>query len=265
MEKLQIAERVFSSRLILGTGGFASLLALESAIRNSGAELVTVALRRVGTTGGGKELIEVIRRAGCELLPNTAGCFTAHDAVLTARMAREAFETNWIKLEVIADEKTLLPDGPGLISAAQALVDDGFIVLPYTNDDPVLASRLEEIGCHAVMPLGSPIGSGSGIRNPYNLRMIIEAANVPIILDAGIGTASDAALAMELGCDGVLAASAISRAEDPASMAMAIKLGVEAGRLAFEAGRIPRRLYAEASTPFEGLPHHPGLVEPDNS
>ena len=199
--------------------------------------------------------MEVLERAGCELLPNTAGCFTARDAVITAQLAREAFETDWVKLEVIGDDRTLLPDPTELLEAAETLVADGFTVLPYTNDDPVLARRLEDAGCAAVMPLGSPIGSGMGIRNPYNLRLIVEQARVPVILDAGIGTASDAALAMELGCDGVLLASAVSRAADPAGMARAMRLAVEAGRLAaFQSGRIPRRLYAEASTPTEGVP-----------
>ena len=187
------------------------------------------------------------------LLPNTAGCFTARDAVLTAKLAREAFETDWIKLEVIGDERTLLPDAPALLEAAEELVDDGFTVLPYTNDDPILARRLEDVGCAAVMPLGSPIGSGMGLLNTYNLRLIRERAEVPVILDAGVGTASDAALAMELGYDGVLCASAISRAEDPVAMAHAIRLGTEGGRLAYRAGRIPRRLYAQASTPEEGV------------
>jgi thiazole synthase len=199
-------------------------------------------------------VVEVLERTGCTLLPNTAGCFTARDAVLTAQLAREAFETDWIKLEVIGDDRTLLPDGGELLEAAETLVGDGFVVLPYTNDDPVLARRLEEAGCAAVMPLGSPIGSGMGIRNPYNLRLIVEQAEVPVILDAGIGTASDAALAMEAGCDGVLLASAVSRAADPVAMARAMRQAVEAGRLAFEAGRIPRRLHAEASTPTEGVP-----------
>ena len=184
----------------------------------------------------------MLDRAGVKLLPNTAGCFTARDAVLTAKLAREAFETDWVKLEVIGDERTLLPDAPALLEAAEELVDDGFIVLPYTNDDPILARRLEDVGCAAVMPLGSPIGSGMGLLNTYNLRLIRERAGVPVVLDAGVGTASDAALAMELGCDAVLCASAISRAEDPVTMARAIRLGCEAGRLAYRAGRIPRRL-----------------------
>ena len=248
-----IAGEVFSSRLIMGTGGASSLDALEAALQASGAQLATVALRRVDPSTQGS-ILDVLQRCGCKILPNTAGCFTAHDAVLTARMARDAFETDWVKLEVIGDERTLLPDGAELLHAAEQLVDDGFIVLPYTSDDPVLARRLEDIGCAAVMPLGSPIGSGAGIRNPYNLRIIIEQAGVPVLLDAGIGTASDATIAMELGCDGVLLASAVTRAQEPALMAAAMRQAVEAGRLAYRAGRIPRRLYAEASSPFTGLP-----------
>ncbi len=197
----------------------------------------------------------MLKDAGVELLPNTAGCFTARDAILTAHLAREAFETDWIKLEVIGDEDTLLPDAPELLRAAEQLVDEGFVVLPYTTDDPVLARRLVDIGCAAVMPLGSPIGSGMGIRNPYNIALIREAIDVPVVLDAGVGTASDAALAMELGCDAVMAASAISRAEHPVQMARAMRAAVEAGRLARGAGRIPRRLYATPSTPTEGLPN----------
>jgi thiazole synthase len=199
-------------------------------------------------------VIDVIDRLGLFVLPNTAGCYTARDAVRTARLAREAFETDWIKLEVIGDDRTLLPDAVELVTAAEELVADGFTVLPYTTDDPVLARRLEELGCAAVMPLGSPIGSGAGIRNRYNLRIVVEAASVPVILDAGIGTASDATMAMELGCSGVLLASAISRAEDPVLMARAMRSAVEAGHAARRAGRIPERLYAEASTPVEGLP-----------
>jgi thiazole synthase len=243
----------FSSRLILGTGGASSLQALEEALLASGAEIATVALRRLDPTGRGS-IMDVLERAGCRILPNTAGCFTARDAVVTAKLAREAFETPWIKLEVIGDDKTLLPDPSELLVAAEELVDDGFVVLAYTNDDPILARRLEQVGCAAVMPLGSPIGSGMGIRNTYNIALIVEAAEVPIILDAGIGTASDAALAMELGCDGVLLASAVTRAEEPALMATAMRKAVAAGRLARRAGRIPRRLYADPSTTFEGLP-----------
>jgi thiazole synthase len=226
---------------------------MAAAVRASDAHLATVALRRVDPAARGS-IVDLLEEAGCSLLPNTAGCFTARDAVTTAQLAREAFETDWIKLEVIGDDRTLLPDGAELLEAAEELVADGFVVLPYTNDDPVLARRLEDAGCAAVMPLGSPIGSGMGIRNPYNLNLIVEGARVPVILDAGIGTASDAALAMELGCEGVLLASAVSRAEDPARMARAMRLAVESGRLAREAGRIPRRLYAEASTPTEGVP-----------
>ena len=214
---------------------------------------MTVALRRVDVAAPGS-LVEMLERAGCFLLPNTAGCYTAHDAVLTARMAREAFETDWVKLEVIGDDRTLFPDAIELLEAAETLVEDGFVVLPYTNDDPILARRLEEVGCAAVMPLGAPIGSGMGIRNPYNLAIIVEQAGVPVICDAGVGTASDAAIAMELGCDGVLMASAIARAKDPVKMARAMRGAVEAGRLAYEAGRIPRRLHAQASTPEVGLP-----------
>jgi len=252
-DRLEIAGETLGSRLLLGTGGFRSLDVLATAIEVSGAELVTVALRRIDPGQRGS-IVDVLDAAGVRLLPNTAGCFTARDAVLTAKLAREAFGTTWVKLEVIGDERTLLPDAPALLEAAEELVDDGFTVLPYTNDDPILARRLEDVGCAAVMPLGSPIGSGQGLLNPYNLRLIRERAGVPVILDAGVGTASDAALAMELGCDGVLCASAIARAEDPVAMARAIRLATEAGRLAHRAGRIPRRLYAQASTPDERMP-----------
>jgi thiazole synthase len=215
--------------------------------------MVTVALRRMGA-GGDAALMDVLDAHGVAVLPNTAGCYTARDAVRTAQLAREAFQTDWLKLEVIGDERTLLPDAPELLAAAEELVDDGFIVLPYTTDDPVLARRLEDVGCAAVMPLGSPIGSGMGIRNPYNIALIREQTELPVILDAGIGTASDATLAMELGCDGILVASAISRAHDPVAMARAMRAGVEAGRLARGAGRIPRRRYAQASTSEDGVP-----------
>jgi thiazole synthase len=250
---IEIAGRSFESRLILGTGGFRNLETMAEAARASGAELATVAMRRVDPTARGS-IVEVLEDVGCSVLPNTAGCFTAHEAVVTARLAREALETDWVKLEVIGDDRTLLPEPAELLEAAETLVADGFTVLPYTNDDPILARRLEDLGCAAVMPLGSPIGSGMGINNLYNVRLIVERARVPVILDAGIGTASDAAIAMELGCDGVLLASSISRAEDPSAMARAMRLAVEAGRLAREAGRIPRRLYAEASSPTEGVP-----------
>ena len=248
-----LANESFSSRLVLGTGGAASLEALEKALVASGAELATVALRRVSPDERGS-IVDVLERAGCRLIPNTAGCFTAHDAVTTARLARDAFRTEWIKLEVIGDDRTLLPDVVELVDAAETLVDDGFKVLAYTNEDPVVARRLEHIGCAAIMPLGSPIGSGMGLLNPYNLRLIVEQASVPVVLDAGVGTASDATLAMEIGCDAVLLASAVTRAQKPATMAEAMRLAVEAGRLAHRAGRIPRRLYAEPSTTFEGLP-----------
>ncbi len=252
-DDLVIAGRTFGSRLILGTGGFPRLETLAEAIRASGTDMVTVALRRIDAQARGS-LVDVLEDCGVALLPNTAGCFTARDAITTAQLAREAFETDWIKVEVIGDERTLLPDAPELLVACERLVADGFIVLPYTTDDPVLARRLEDVGCAAVMPLGSPIGSGMGIRNPYNITLIVEQAGVPVVLDAGVGTTSDAALAMEIGCDAVLCASAISRAEDPVAMARAIRAGVEGGRLARGAGRIPRRLHAEASTTFTGLP-----------
>jgi thiazole synthase len=251
---LRIAGRMFQSRLLLGTGGFSSLELLSEAIVASASELVTVALRRIDTAARGS-LVDVLAQAGVELLPNTAGCYTARDAVLTAKLAREAFQTDWVKLEVIGDEDTLLPDASELLRAAEELVDDGFVVLPYTTDDPILARRLVDVGCAAVMPLGSPIGSGMGIRNPYNISLIREAVEVPVVLDAGVGTASDATLAMELGCDAVMAASAIARAQDPVRMARAMRAGVQAGRLARTAGRIPRRLYATASTSNEGLPN----------
>ncbi|HEY1833775.1 MAG TPA: thiazole synthase [Solirubrobacteraceae bacterium] len=250
-EPLTIAGRELRSRLLLGTGGFQSLELLSEAIAASATELVTVALRRVDPGAHGS-LVDVLERAGVELLPNTAGCHTARDAVVTARLAREAFGTNWIKLEVIGDEDTLLPDAPELLRAAEELLADGFVVLPYTTDDPVLARRLADLGCAAVMPLGSPIGSGMGIRNPYNISLIREAVDVPVVLDAGVGTASDVTLAMELGCDAVMVASAISRAADPVRMAGAMRAAVDAGRLAAGAGRIPRRRYARASSPIEG-------------
>lgn len=252
-DPLRIGDREFHSRLILGTGGFANHELLAHAARESGAELCTVALRRLDPAARGS-ILDVLRECELQVLPNTAGCFTARDAVMTAHLAREAFATDWIKLEVIGDDRTLLPDAVELVAAAEELVAAGFVVLPYTTDDPVLARRLEDVGCAAVMPLGSPIGSGMGILNHYNIAIIVERARVPVILDAGVGTASDAALAMELGCDAVLCASAISRAHDPVAMARAVRLSVEAGRLAAGAGRIARRHYARASTPEEGLP-----------
>jgi thiazole synthase len=245
----------FGSRLILGTGGAANLQVLEQAVRAAGTELVTVALRRVdtapGTAGG---LLDVLDRCGVRLLPNTAGCYTAAEAVKVARLAREAFDTDWVKLEVIGDDRTLLPDGVELLRAAEELVADGFTVLAYTSDDPVLARRLADVGCAAVMPAGAPIGSGLGVGNPHHIRLIRQSVAVPVILDAGIGTASDAALAMELGCDAVLLASAVTRAADPVAMATAMRHAVVAGRLAYRAGRIARRFHALASTPDDGRP-----------
>lgn len=247
-DELTIAGRTFGSRLILGTGGAPNLTVLEQALIASGTELTTVAMRRVDAEGG-TGVLDLLARLNITALPNTAGCRTAAEAVLTAQLAREALGTNWVKLEVIADDRTLLPDPIELVRAAEELVDDGFVVLPYTNDDPVLARRLEDTGCAAVMPLGSPIGTGLGISNPHNIAMIVAAAGVPVILDAGIGTASDAALAMELGCAAVLLATAVTRATDPPMMAAAMSAAVTAGFLAHRAGRIPRRFWAQASSP----------------
>ena len=247
-DPLLIAGREFGSRLITGTGGANNLAVLERALIASGTELTTVAMRRADA-GGGTGVLDMLRKLGIEALPNTAGCRTAAEAVLTAQLAREALGTNWVKLEVVADEDTLLPDPIELMDAAEQLVDQGFVVLAYTNDDPVLALKLEEVGCAAVMPLGSPIGTGLGIRNPHNIEMIVSRATVPIVLDAGIGTASDAALAMELGCSAVLLATAVTRAQDPERMATAMRSAVEAGRLASQAGRIPQRFWAQASSP----------------
>jgi thiazole synthase len=252
-DPLMLGGETFTSRLLLGTGGAPSLESLERAIRASGTQLVTVALRRVEASSSGA-MLEVLDRCGVRLLPNTAGCRTAREAVLTARLAREAFGTAWVKLEVIGDEHTLLPDPIELFDAAEQLVAEGFTVLAYTSDDPILGRRLADAGCAAVMPLGSPIGSGLGIRNPHNIALLRDAVSVPVVLDAGIGTASDAALAMELGCDAVLLASAVTRAREPERMALAMRHGVDAGRLARGAGRIPRRWHAQASTPMSGLP-----------
>lgn len=245
---LEIAGRSFASRLIMGTGGAANLAVLERALVASGTKLTTVAMRRVDAAGG-SGVLELLRRLDIAVLPNTAGCRGAAEAVLTAQLAREALATNWVKLEVIADERTLLPDVVELVEAAEQLVDDGFVVLPYTTDDPVIARRLEDAGCAAVMPLGSPIGTGLGIGNPHNIEMIVAAAGVPVVLDAGIGTASDAALAMELGCDAVLLATAVTRAGDPERMARAMAAAVTAGYDARHAGRIPQRFWAQASSP----------------
>jgi len=245
---LEIAGRSFASRLIMGTGGAANLAVLERALVASGTQLTTVAMRRVDAAGG-SGVLELLRRLDIVVLPNTAGCRGAAEAVLTAQLAREALATNWVKLEVIADERTLLPDVVELVEASEQLVDDGFVVLPYTTDDPVIARRLEDAGCAAVMPLGSPIGTGLGIGNPHNIEMIVAAAGVPVVLDAGIGTASDAALAMELGCDAVLLATAVTRAGDPERMARAMAAAVTAGYDARHAGRIPQRFWAQASSP----------------
>jgi thiazole synthase len=247
-DPLVIAGREYSSRLITGTGGATNLAVLERALIASGTELTTVAMRRVDADGG-TGVLDLLRRLGIDPLPNTAGCRTAAEAVLTARLAREALGTDWIKLEVVADDRTLLPDPVELLDAAATLIADGFTVLPYTNDDPVLALRLEEVGCAAVMPLGSPIGTGLGIRNPHNIELIVARAGVPVILDAGIGTASDAALAMELGCAAVLLATSVTRATDPEKMAAAMRHAVNAGRLARAAGRVPQRFWAQASSP----------------
>lgn len=245
---LTIADRCFGSRLILGTGGAPNLAVLEEALVASGTELTTVAMRRVDAEGG-TGVLDLLARLDIAPLPNTAGCRSAAEAVLTAQLAREALETDWVKLEVIGDDRTLLPDALELVRAAEQLVDEGFVVLPYVNDDPVLSRRLEDAGCAAVMPLGSPIGTGLGIANPHNIEMIVAAAGVPVILDAGIGTASDAAFAMELGCDAVLLASAVTRAADPPAMAAAMSAAVTAGYLARHAGRIPKRFWAHASSP----------------
>jgi thiazole synthase len=251
-----LAGQTMTSRLILGTGAVPSLDVLRQILGASAAELATVAMRRVAPGGTGS-LLGTLRQAGVRAMPNTAGCRTASEALLTARLGREALGTDWVKLEVIADDHTLLPDPAELLEAARMLTGDGFVVLPYTNDDPVLARHLERAGCAAVMPLGAPIGSGLGIRNPHNIAMIVEQASVPVVLDAGIGTASDAAFAMELGCDAVLIASAITRAADPRQMAGAMRLAVAAGHAARSAGRIPRRWHAQASSPVDGRPEFP--------
>jgi thiazole synthase len=253
-EPLVIAGETLATRLLLGTGGATSLASLRASIAAAAPALVTVALRRLepGSAQAGS-LLSVIEQSGVRVLPNTAGCFTAKEAILTAQLGREALGTSWVKLEVIGDELTLLPDAVELLAAAEELVGDGFVVLPYTNDDPILARRLEDVGCAAVMPLGAPIGSGRGIENVANIALITEHATVPVVLDAGIGSASDAARAMELGCDAVLVASAITRAQDPVAMARAIALGIEAGLAARFAGRIPMRHHAVATSDFAGL------------
>ena len=253
-DKLIIAGQEYTSRLLVGTGKYKDFDETKRAIEASGAEIVTVAVRRVNLPGQGESLLDFIDTKKYTLLPNTAGCYTADEAVRTCYLAREAGLGTLVKVEVIGDSRTLFPDVEGLLEATRILAREGFSVLPYTNDDPVLAKKLEDAGAAAVMPLGAPIGSGLGIRNPYNIKIILETVTVPVIVDAGVGTASDAAIAMELGCDGVLMNTAIASAKDPVAMATAMKLAVEAGRLAFKAGRMPKKLYATASSPIEGVP-----------
>ncbi len=251
---LRIGDLGLHSRVLLGSAMYPSTQVMLDCIAASGTEIVTVALRRVSPGAEGESLYELLRDAGVHILPNTAGCYTAEDAVLTAQLGREAIGTDLVKLEVIADDQTLLPDAVGLLRAAEDLVRDGFAVLPYTNDDPVLARKLEDVGCAAIMPLAAPIGSGLGVRNPHNLGLIKERATVPVIVDAGLGTASDVAIVFELGCDGVLLNSAIARAGDPVMMAGAVAAAARAGREAFGARRMPRKRHAEASTPVKGTP-----------
>ncbi len=253
-DKLVIAGREFKSRLMIGTGKYSSMEEMVKAIELSGAEIITVAVRRVNISDRSKEsLLDYIDTKKYTLLPNTAGCYTSDDAVRTCRLAREAGMSDFVKLEVLGDEKTLFPDNEELLKAAKILVKEGFTVLPYTSDDPIICRKLEDLGCAAVMPLGAPIGSGLGIRNPYNIRIILETVKVPVIVDAGVGAASDAAIAMELGCHGVLMNTAIAGARDPLAMAEAMNLAVRAGRLSYLAGRIPKKLYATASSPIEGV------------
>jgi thiazole synthase len=252
-DPLIIAGRTFTSRLIVGTGKYPSNTVMADAHRASGADMVTVAVRRVDLTKSKESLIDYIDQSKIFILPNTAACYTADEAVRTARLGREVGLSNWVKLEVIGDEKTLFPDNVALLEATRTLVKEGFVVLPYTNDDPVICRKLEEAGAAAVMPLGAPIGSGLGIQNPNNIRIIREFSRVPVIVDAGVGTASDAAIAMELGADAVLMNTAIAGAEDPVTMATAMKHAVIAGRLAYVSGRIPRKMYATASSPVEGM------------
>lgn len=253
MSNLTIAGKEFNSRLIVGTSRYPDPQTMLDALEASGAQMVTVSIRRLNVGGNGESILSMLAGANYDILPNTAGCFTAKEAVMTARLAREALNTNWVKLEVIGDDETLFPDVVELLKAAGELISDGFIVLPYCNDDPITCKKLADMGCAAVMPLGAPIGSGMGIRNPYNIQIIRDMIDIPVIVDAGVGTASDAALAMELGVDGILMNTAIAGAQHPVQMARAMKLAIEAGRLAYESGRIPKRLYAKASSPLEGL------------
>jgi thiazole synthase len=255
MDNLEIAGQKFKSRLILGTSRYPNPQIMLESLEASGTELITLSIRRLNlnATNGEESVLGLIDRSKYFLLPNTAGCYTAKEAVLTAQLAREVLQTIWVKLEVIGDEETLFPDAPELLKAAEQLLMEGFTVLPYCNDDPITCKKLADMGCAAVMPLAAPIGSGMGIRNPYNLQIIREMIDIPVIVDAGVGTASDAALAMELGVDGILMNSAVAQAQHPVMMARAMRLAVEAGRLAYEAGRIPKKLYANASSPVEGL------------
>ena len=254
MEGLKIGNRVYSSRLLIGSSGYPNFNVMLKAIEMSEANIVTVAIRRVKLNDPSNEnLYSILKKKNHTILPNTAGCYTAKDAVLTAQLAREALGTDLIKLEVIGDDQTLFPDVEQLIPAASELIKDGFTVLPYCNDDPITCKKLEDIGCAVVMPLGAPIGSGAGIRNPYNIQIIRDIIKVPVIVDAGVGTASDATVAMELGCDGILLNTAVAKARDPVLMASAMRKAVEAGREAFLSGRIPQKLYATASSPTEGL------------
>jgi thiazole synthase len=250
---LKLGGRLFHSRLLVGTGKYSSFAVMKEALDKSGAEIVTVAVRRINLNRSSESLLDYIDTSRFTLLPNTAGCYSADEAVRTARLGREAGLSDWVKLEVIGNEKTLFPDTEALLAATKILVKDGFVVLPYTNDDPIMARKLEDAGAAVVMPLGAPIGSGMGIQNPANIRIILESVSVPVIVDAGVGTASDAAIAMELGCDAVLMNTGIAGAEDAVAMAEAMKLAVQSGRIAFKAGRIPQKLYASASSPVQGI------------
>jgi thiazole synthase len=252
-DPLILSGRTFRSRLLVGTGKYPTFAIMKDALEASGAEIVTVAVRRVNLDRSGESMLNYIDAKRYMLLPNTAGCYTADDAVRAAMLGREAGLSEWVKLEVIGDEKTLFPDTEALLSATKTLVKEGFIVLPYTNDDPIVARKLQDAGAVAVMPMGAPIGSGMGIRNPANIKIILETVSVPVLVDAGVGTASDASLAMELGCDAVLMNTAIAGAADPVAMAEAMKLAVQSGRIASKAGRIARKLYATASSPIDGM------------
>ena len=252
-DPLVLGGRSFNSRLLIGTGKYATFALMKEALEKSETEIVTVAVRRVNLDRSKESLLDYIDPKRFMLLPNTAGCYTADDAVRTAYLAREAGLSNWIKLEVIGNEKTLFPDTEALLSATRTLVKDGFVVLPYTNDDPIMAQKLQDAGASAVMPLGAPIGSGMGIQNPANIRIILESVSVPVVVDAGVGIASDAGIALEMGCDAVLMNTGIAGAQDPVAMAEAMNLAVKAGRIAFKAGRIPKKLYASASSPLEGI------------